>query len=35
MSKFIKREDVVWDAPNCSECCSDCSAREYGILKEI
>lgn len=26
MSIFIKRDDGIWDAPNCSECCSDCSA---------
>lgn len=28
MTKFIKREDGIWDAPNCSECCSDCSGPE-------
>lgn len=22
---FWKNKDGIWDAPNCSECCSDCS----------
>lgn len=24
--KFIQLENGKWDAPNCFECCSDCSA---------
>lgn len=30
IGKFIRREDGVWDAPNCYECCSDCSGCEEG-----
>lgn len=26
--RFIRREDGIWDAPNCYECCSDCSGCE-------
>lgn len=28
MSKFIKNEDGIWDAPNCHECCCDCNHPE-------